>query len=105
RLGVPAGAGGVAIGSKFAAGQGPLLTVRSPIDGSTLGELGTAGPSEVDSAIDAGSRAFEAWRNVPAPRRGELVRRLAELLRAHQSDLALLVTLEVGKIEQEARGE
>jgi aldehyde dehydrogenase (NAD+) len=105
RLGVPAAAGGFALGSRFASGRGPTLAVRSPIDGSTLRELGTASPAEVGEAIDAAERAFRAWRDVPAPRRGEFVRRLGELLRRHRDDLATLVTLEVGKIPQEARGE
>src|SRR4051812_20402590 len=105
RLGVPAAAGGFALGSRFASGRGPALAVRSPIDGSTLRELGTASPAEVGEAIEAGERAFHAWRDVPAPRRGEFVRRLGELLRRHRDDLATLVTLEVGKISQEARGE
>ncbi|HSU42127.1 MAG TPA: hypothetical protein VLJ38_21250, partial [Polyangiaceae bacterium] len=47
RLGVPATAGGFALGSRFASGRGPSLAVRSPIDGSTLRELGTASPAEV----------------------------------------------------------
>ncbi len=105
RLGVPAGAGGVAIGPRFGAGRGVPLAVQSPIDGALIGELHTASTSELNEAVDASARAFTAWRLVPAPRRGELVRRLAELLRRHQDDLAALVTLEVGKIGEEARGE
>ena len=105
RLGVPAGAGGVAVGPRFGAGRGVLLAVQSPIDGALVGELYTASTAEVHEAIDASARAFGAWRLVPAPRRGELVRRLAELLRRHKDDLAALVTLEVGKIGEEARGE
>jgi aldehyde dehydrogenase (NAD+) len=105
RLGVPAGAGGVAIGPRFGAGHGAPLSVRSPIDGAILAELHTASAADVDEAIDASARAFAVWRDVPAPRRGELVRRLAELLRRHRDDLATLVTHEVGKISEEARGE
>jgi aldehyde dehydrogenase (NAD+) len=104
RLGVPETAGGVALGARFSAG-GAGLAVRSPIDGSVLRELGTASTGDVEEAIALGERAFVKWREVPAPRRGELVRRLGELLRRHQDDLATLVTLEVGKIPQEARGE
>ena len=105
RLGVPPQAGGFAVGARFEGGSGARLVVRSPIDGEVLGEVGTASPAEVDAAVDAAARAFETWRSVPAPRRGELVRRLAGLLREHQSELAALVTLEVGKIGEEARGE
>jgi aldehyde dehydrogenase (NAD+) len=105
RLGVPSGAGGIAIGAEFGAGEGAPLGVRSPIDGERLYSLRSASVHEVERAIDASARAFETWRRVPAPRRGELVRRLGELLRRHHDDLALLVTSEVGKIGAEARGE
>ncbi len=105
RLGVPIGAGGIAIGPRFGAGRGAELTVTSPIDGAPIGELYAASAAEVSEAVDASARAFTTWRLVPAPRRGELVRRLAELLRGHKEELATLVTLEVGKIGEEARGE
>jgi aldehyde dehydrogenase (NAD+) len=105
RLGVPNDAGGVAIGSSFSRGAGPALRLSSPIDGAALGELGTATPEEVRAAVQAAARAFTAWRSVPAPRRGEFVRRFGALLRTHQADLATLVTHEVGKISQEALGE
>jgi aldehyde dehydrogenase (NAD+) len=105
RLGVPKGAGGVALGRNFSRGAGPSLRLASPIDGAPLGELGTASPEEVRSAVAAAATAFSHWRAVPAPRRGEFVRRFGELLRAHKGDLATLVTHEVGKITQEALGE
>ncbi|HWP09491.1 MAG TPA: aldehyde dehydrogenase family protein [Polyangiaceae bacterium] len=105
RLGVPREAGGFALGGRFEAGSGPTLVVKSPIDGAPLRELASAAASQVEAAITASRRAFETWRSVPAPRRGELVRRLAQELRAERDTLAALVTLEVGKIGEEARGE
>jgi aldehyde dehydrogenase (NAD+) len=105
RCGVPALAGGVALGAEFKPGEGAPLVVRSPIDGAPLRTLRSAAAHEVAAAIEASVHAFEAWRVVPAPRRGELVRRLGELLRRHHDDLATLVTEEVGKISAEARGE
>jgi aldehyde dehydrogenase (NAD+) len=105
RLGVPKGAGGVAVGRRWAVGAGASLGVRSPIDGALLAEVGTASVAEVRAAAAESARAFAAWREVPAPRRGELVRRYALLLRENQEDLAALVTHEVGKITEEARGE
>ena len=105
RLGVPRAAGGFALGGHFRAGGGPSLVVRSPIDGEPLRDLACASTSQVEEAIAASRRAFETWRSVPAPRRGELVRRFAEELRAERDTLAALVTLEVGKIVEEARGE
>lgn len=90
-------------------GDGP--TARSPITGGTLGTIVHAGPVDVtvdgrvDVTVERATAAFRTWRTVPAPRRGELVRCLGELLRFHQADLARLVQIEAGKIESEALGE
>lgn len=85
--------------------QGSDLTVTTPVDGSKLASLKFDTLEEVDAKIDKSVEAFKAWRNVPAPRRGELIRRFGEALRAHKEDLATLVTLECGKILEEGRGE
>ncbi len=74
----------------------------SPIDGQEIGRVATG---DADQAAERASRAFEAWRTVPAPRRGELVRLLGEELRANKGALARMVTLEAGKIVQEGLGE
>jgi aldehyde dehydrogenase (NAD+) len=79
RLGVPAGAGGVAIGSAFTKGAGPRLRVTSPIDGAVLREIGSASVDVTRLTVATAARAFDAWRAVPAPRRREVVRLLAEL--------------------------
>src|SRR4249919_3074533 len=79
--------------------------VRSPVTGETIGHVHDASAQDVAAAIEAAHAAFLAWRNVPAPRRGELVRLLGEELRAAKADLAALVTLEAGKIVSEAAGE
>ncbi|MCB8932882.1 MAG: aldehyde dehydrogenase family protein [Fimbriimonadaceae bacterium] len=85
--------------------SGEDLVVTSPIDGSALASLRNNSAAEVDHAIARASQAFHAWRDVPAPRRGELVRLFGEELRSHKEDLARLVTLECGKILEEGRGE
>src|SRR5579871_4342955 len=79
--------------------------VRSPIDGAEIGRIGFDGAKSVDAKIARGVEAFRAWRDVPAPRRGELVRLFGEELRAGKDRLGRLVTLEVGKILQEGLGE
>ncbi len=79
--------------------------VRSPIDGQEIGRVRDATPAEVGAAVGRAAAAFTAWRSVPAPRRGELVRRLGEALRAHKEPLGRLVTIENGKILQEGLGE
>jgi len=79
--------------------------VRSPIDGRVIGAVHEASPAEAAEAVARAHQAFLAWRDVPAPRRGELVRLLGEELRAAKAELAALVTLEAGKIVSEALGE
>jgi aldehyde dehydrogenase (NAD+) len=104
-LGIARDHAGVAIGSAWSDGRGASLIARSPIDGARLATLRGAGPDEVDAAIAAAHDAHLAWRVVPAPRRGELVRRIGERVRARKAELAELITLEVGKIPSEAAGE
>jgi aldehyde dehydrogenase (NAD+) len=86
------------------ASAGSLVT-RSPIDGSITAKLAPSNAAATSDAIARAHSAFLAWRSVPAPRRGELVRLLGEELRAHKETLAEIVTLEAGKITAEARGE
>jgi aldehyde dehydrogenase (NAD+) len=81
------------------------LAVQTPVDGSHLGDVATIGAADVDGLVERAQAAFLAWRDVPAPRRGELVRLLGEELRAHKDELGALVSLECGKIRQEGLGE
>jgi len=77
----------------------------SPVNGEILSSLPHADAAAVDDAVRRAQAAFREWRKVPAPTRGALVKRWAELLTEHKDDLATLVSLEVGKITSEARGE
>ena len=79
--------------------------VRSPVTGEVMAHVHDASKAGVDAAIEAAHGAFLAWRNVPAPRRGELVRLFGEELRAAKADLGALVTLEAGKVTSESLGE
>ncbi|MDZ4868646.1 MAG: aldehyde dehydrogenase family protein [Alphaproteobacteria bacterium] len=81
------------------------IVVKSPIDGAEIGRVRSDSAAEVDAKIAASVVAFEAWRNVPAPRRGELVRLFGEELRANKEALGRLVAVEAGKIFQEGLGE
>src|SRR5947209_2627533 len=74
------------------------IAVRSPIDGSEIGRVAAHTPQQVGEIVQRAQQAFEAWRNVPAPRRGELIRLLGEELRAHKESLGRLVSIETGKI-------
>jgi aldehyde dehydrogenase (NAD+) len=78
------------------------LTSFSPIDGKKIGRVTIGNPGHAGAKA---AEAFLAWRSVPAPRRGELVRLLGDELRAAKEPLARLITLEVGKIIQESLGE
>src|ERR1700743_163383 len=78
---------------------------RSPIDGAEIGRVSYDDGASVDKKIAASVVAFKEWRDVPAPRRGELIRLFGEELRANKDALGKLVTLEAGKILQEGLGE
>ncbi|MEZ5414170.1 MAG: aldehyde dehydrogenase family protein [Opitutaceae bacterium] len=86
-------------------GQGPVLESRSPIDGSLLGRVATATPADYDRTVRSAQKAFAAWRELPAPKRGEVVRCLGNALRELKEPLGRLVSLEAGKILAEGAGE
>ena len=89
----------------LSAHEGSDIVVTSPIDGSRLASLRKDTPPEIDAKIARATQAFKVWREVPGPRRGELVRRLGNILRENKELLAQLVTIECGKIIEEGRGE
>ncbi|MDE1182234.1 aldehyde dehydrogenase family protein [Paraburkholderia sp.] len=81
------------------------IAVHSPVTGELIGRVTSSTAADVEAALASAKRAFEHWRNVPAPRRGELVRLLGNKLRDKKQALGSLVTLETGKILQEGLGE
>jgi aldehyde dehydrogenase (NAD+) len=81
------------------------IIVRSPIDGAEIGRAPVTAVADMPAVIARSRQAFLAWREVPAPRRGELVRLFGEELRASKTELAALVTAEAGKITTEGLGE
>jgi aldehyde dehydrogenase (NAD+) len=87
------------------ADSGSVLTITTPIDGSVIARPALHTRTDTEAAIERSVEAFEEWRRVPPPRRGELVRLLGEELRASKDDLGTLVSLECGKILQEGLGE
>ena len=104
-LGISARQSGVAVGREWADVRGREAPARSPIDGRTLATVIWATLDDANRAIDAAHQAFLEWRLVPAPRRGEFVRRIGEKLRSKKPQLGALVTAEAGKITSEALGE
>jgi aldehyde dehydrogenase (NAD+) len=81
------------------------LAASSPITGEVIAQVRTTSPQEICAAIGRAAQAFETWRTVPPPRRGEFARLIGEELRAGKADLGRLVTIEAGKIVSEGLGE
>lgn len=94
-----------ALGLSADALTGGTLTARSPIDGAELAQVHEHTVAQAHSAITRARQASLAWRDVPAPRRGELIRLLGETLRQNKTALGRLVSLEAGKILAEGEGE
>ncbi len=87
------------------AAGGETFDSLSPADGETLGTFPRSGAEDVDRAVAAAKAAFEEWRLVPAPKRGEVLYRFAQLLTEQKDDLADLMTHEMGKVKAEAGGD
>jgi len=87
------------------AASGETFESTSPADGETIGVFPKSGPEDVDRAVDAAKRAYEEWRLVPAPKRGEVLFRFAQLLTESKDDLTDLMTHEMGKVRAEAAGD
>lgn len=81
------------------------IAVHSPINGELIGRVASRTVAEVDATLASAQKAYASWRNVPAPRRGELVRLLGNKLREQKHALGSIITLETGKILQEGLGE
>jgi len=97
---------GVAYGGSFKDdAPGAPIETRNPSTGEVLARVRTATPDDCRRAVTEAYDAFTKWRLVPAPQRGEIVRRLGDGFRARKEELARLISLENGKILSEARGE
>ncbi|MEZ4475746.1 MAG: aldehyde dehydrogenase family protein [bacterium] len=104
RLGLSDGVPGVWRGTQ-AGGGGPALASVNPSTGATIAHVQTGDAADLEELLDEASAAQWAWQAVPAPRRGEAVRLVGEVLRRHREDLGALVALEMGKIKAEGIGE
>src|SRR5881396_915375 len=85
--------------------MGQTFESVAPATGEVLGSFPRSGAAEVDRAVQRAKAAFEEWRLVPGPERGNVLFRFAELLRAHKDDLTDLMTREMGKVKAEAGGD
>ena len=89
----------------FTAEKGPVINVVSPVDGCQVARVFTATEEACEKVVRRAYRAFLQWRNVPAPQRGDVVRRIGDRLRAFKEPLGTLVSYEMGKSLQEGLGE
>jgi len=89
---------------EWLASGGPIESV-SPIDGKPIASVHQVTAGELDRIVTQAQAAFENWRTVPAPKRGDLIRQLGNGLRDVKADLGALVTIETGKIRAEGEGE
>ncbi len=87
------------------AASGETFESTSPADGEQIGTFPRSDVDDVDRAVAAAQAAFEEWRLVPAPKRGELLFRFARLLAEHKAELTDLMTHEMGKVKAEAGGD
>lgn len=86
-------------------GNGKTIDSFSPVDGEKIASVTTATESDYKKIISTAKDAFQTWRMMPAPQRGEIVRQFGEVLRTHKEDLGMLVSYEMGKSYQEGLGE
>ncbi|MBZ5625594.1 MAG: aldehyde dehydrogenase family protein [Acidobacteriia bacterium] len=96
---------GACYGDWIATPSGAELESINPATGEPLAKVKMAGPEDYECVVARAGEAFLDWRMVPAPKRGEIVREIANELRAHKAGLGALVTLEMGKILPEGLGE
>jgi aldehyde dehydrogenase (NAD+) len=85
--------------------SGEWLDVHTPIDGSRIARVRQCTVEDYNATAERAERAFRVFRMEPAPKRGEMIRRLGEALRQHKEQLGRLVSLEMGKIVPEGLGE
>ncbi len=92
-------------GGKIQTGEAGFFDVFTPITGKKIAKIGIASEDQLQHIIDQAQQSFRYWRRIPAPKRGELVLEVANLVRKYKDQLAHLITLEMGKVLSEAEGE
>lgn len=83
----------------------PILTPLNPADEQVIARVSIASIDDYERVISSAKQGFEQWSALPAPKRGEIIRTLADALREKKADLGALISLETGKIRQEGEGE
>lgn len=96
---------GISTGVESWAGSGKILSSYSPVDGQLIGKVRQANREDYDKVVAQAVAAFPMWRELPAPKRGEIVRQMGDAFREHKDALGRLVSYEMGKSLQEGWGE
>jgi aldehyde dehydrogenase (NAD+) len=104
-LGLKARMKGTNCGGEWFAGSKDFISVKSPTSGELLAKVEQADSADYEKMMKQSVKAFKAWREIPAPKRGEIVRQIGEALREKKEPLGQLVSLEMGKILSEGLGE
>jgi len=105
RLGITADNSGIYSNGWLPQPSGGQITSVNPATGEPIATVRTSSRAEYDQVVEHAQQSFQKWILLPAPARGEVIRRLGIALREHKEDLGRLVTLEVGKIRSEGAGE
>src|SRR5690606_3944441 len=92
-------------GTQYLEANGGKIDSYSPVNGQLIASVAAAGKENYEQVIQEAEKAFEIWRMVPAPKRGEIVRQIGEALRENKDSLGRLVSYEMGKSLQEGWGE
>lgn len=104
-LGIEPTNSGASAGGKWFETKGEKIDSYSPVDGKLIASVNAASEADYEAVILKAQEAFTEWRMIPAPKRGEIVRQLAEKIREYKEPLGKLVSYEMGKSLQEGLGE
>jgi aldehyde dehydrogenase (NAD+) len=105
QLGIQSTNSGASTGSNWMNTTGATIDSISPVDGKLIASVQSATAADYNALIEKAQEAFVEWRKIPAPKRGEVVRQLAERIRFYKEPLGKLVSYEMGKSLQEGLGE
>lgn len=105
KLGINARNEGTSTGNAWLKSAGDVIDSCSPVDGELIASVTSTTQTEYNQVIKTAGEAFKIWRNIPAPKRGEIVRQIGEELRKEKEILGQLVSYEMGKSLQEGMGE
>ena len=105
QLGIKEINNGACTGAEWIETKGDIIESYTPADGSLIAKIRQATADDYETVIKKAESAYQSWRMIPAPKRGEIVRQIGDALRANKEPLGRLVSLEMGKIYQEGLGE